>query len=181
MSWRDKRPVTVGNWAVPEHLWKISDLDEWDREDAENYFLKFVLTDGTLDDDGREKLRHKIKFLANGSEADFHRPLRDCCVDRRVNEAAADLACLRTKKLEASCIVKRAGDQNFYIPQLHIEEAMQRMAARSEHRTAIQQLQAVHDRRAKNEVGKARPGDHAAAGGARLDGAAVEESKEGPA
>ena len=80
VHWRDKRPVSVGNWAVPEHLWKVQDIDEWDRDDLQAYFEKFVLTDGTITDEDRDKLRNKIKFLAKASTSDFHRPMRDCCV-----------------------------------------------------------------------------------------------------
>ena len=89
VHWRDKRPITVGNWAVPEHLEKTPDLDEWKRSDMEKYFLKFVLTDGDLGADEREDLGEKIKFLIHGSKADFHKPLEECCVDREVNDAAA--------------------------------------------------------------------------------------------
>ena len=81
VHWRDKRPVSVGNWAVPEHLWKVQDFDEWDRDDLQAYFEKFVLTDGTITDEDRDKLRNKIKFLAKASTSDFHRPMRDCCVE----------------------------------------------------------------------------------------------------
>jgi len=75
--------------------------------------------------------------------------MRDCCVDRPVNAAVSDLCHHRTEAKEDECIVQRHTEQSFYIPQLHIEEAMARMAAISDNRTAIQQLQAVHDRRAQ--------------------------------
>lgn len=147
VHWRDKRPVSVGNWAVPEHLWKIQDVDEWDRDDLQAYFEKFVLTDGTITDEDRDKLRNKIKFLAKASTSDFHRPMRDCCVERRVNEAAADLACHRTQKLEDKCIVKRSEDQTFFIPQLNIEVAMKKLAMMGDGKTEREKLQAVEARR----------------------------------
>ena len=148
VHWRDKRPITVGNWAVPEHLEKTPDLDEWKRSDMEKYFLKFVLTDGDLGADEREDLGEKIKFLIHGSKADFHKPLEECCVDREVNDAAATLACYRTEGFEASCIVKRHEEQKFYIPQLGIEEAMARAARLMDGRSDIEKLQGVHKRRA---------------------------------
>ena len=147
VHWRDKRPVSVGNWAVPEHLWKVQDIDEWDRDDLQAYFEKFVLTDGTITDEDRDKLRNKIKFLAKASTSDFHRPMRDCCVERRVNEAAADLACHRTQKLEDKCIVKRSEDQTFFIPQLNIEVAMKKLAMMGDGKTEREKLQAVEARR----------------------------------
>ena len=147
VHWRDKRPVSVGNWAVPEHLWKVQDVDEWDRDDLQAYFEKFVLTDGTITDEDRDKLRNKIKFLAKASTSDFHRPMRDCCVERRVNEAAADLACHRTQKLEDKCIVKRSEDQTFFIPQLNIEVAMKKLAMMGDGKTEREKLQAVEARR----------------------------------
>jgi hypothetical protein len=148
-NWRDKRPVSVGNWAVPEHLWKVPDLDEWDRDDLQAYFEKFVLTDGTITDEYREKLRGKIQFLAKASTSDFHRPMHDCCVERRVNEAAANLACHRTQKLEEKCIVKRSEDQRFFIPQLNIKEAMKKLAKMGDGKTEREKLQAVEARRKK--------------------------------
>ena len=147
VHWRDKRPVSVGNWAVPEHLWKVQDIDEWDRDDLQAYFEKFVLTDGTLTDEDRDRLRNKIEFLAKASTSDFHRPMRDCCVERRVNEAAADLACHRTQKLEDKCIVKRSEDQTFFIPQLNIDVAMKKLALMSDGKTEREKLQAVEARR----------------------------------
>ena len=147
VHWRDKRPVSVGNWAVPEHLWKVQDIDEWDRDDLQAYFEKFVLTDGTLTDEDRDRLRNKIEFLAKASTSDFHRPMRDCCVERRVNEAAADLACHRTQKLEDKCIVKKSEDQTFFIPQLNIDVAMKKLALMSDGKTEREKLQAVEARR----------------------------------
>ena len=123
-----------------------ADIDEWDRDDLQAYFEKFVLTDGTITDEDRDKLRNKIKFLAKASTSDFHRPMRDCYVERRVNEAAADLACHRTQKLEDS-IVKRSEDQTFFIPQLNIEVAMKKLAMMGDGKTEREKLQAVEARR----------------------------------
>ena len=154
VHWRDKRPLTVGNWAVPEHLQTVPDIDEWTRPDMERYFRKFVRNEPHLSRDERKELERKIEFLIHGSKADFHKPLQDCCVDHEVNAAASRLACLRTEEKEAACLVKRHNEQTFYIPQLGIEEAMAKIANRNEDRTMIQRLQGVAGRRSS----VARPG-----------------------
>ena len=158
IHWRDKRPLTVGNWAVPEHLEKTPDLDEWKREDMEKYFLKFVTADDALYDDEKEDLAEKIKYLVHASKADFQTPLQECCVDHEVNTAVATLACYRTEDKEDSCIVKHPEDEKFYIPQLGIAEAMERAAQRNDRRSMIQQLQGVHTRRSST-VGGPGAGD----------------------
>lgn len=150
LHWRDKRPLTVGNWAVPEHLQTVPDIEEWKRPEVERYFCKFVRNEGSLSREERIELERKITFLSHGSNADFHAPLQNCCVDHEVNLSAARLACLRTEEKEDACIVKRHTEQKFHIPQLGIEEAMAKIANRDEDRSMIQRLQSVGARRSSH-------------------------------
>lgn len=142
-SWRDKRPLRAGNWAVPCSAVEKPDIDQWDRQEIEQYMLSF----GESHVGDQASLADKVRFISRQTQVDTRHPVAECSQAAQVNDAIATLACYRTENKSASCIVKHPEDCTFDIPSFGIGAVVRRVTEAQGSQSMLERLAKLDQKR----------------------------------